>query len=947
MGALDELLSAWRTNPDAEATLALCSYLGVSGREELIREVGASATTWHQNDAQVMLATGRMYLDAGMLVEAQAALVAAGKANPQDGAPFRYLGEVLLRRGDAQRAERVLARAVQLGKNDSDTRLWRDRAVVYVALQKRVGQQAVANEVMRTLPPRPSILPPMAQPAAPAPGAWPSDEEPTAMRSPSSVPAPAAPAPTPARSAATAPPRAPLQPVPRKETLPPKGARPRSVPPPLPEVPAAKIPSVVPEALAGPRTGGVRPAVTPWSPPAAVMSPPTPLGSLGLDAPAAPGPEPAPAPASAPGSRPYAPSYGDDATTSMYDSLKPEPDVVLESLARVGVYEPGGGAPPAWERAAPQKSRGTWVFVLATVLLVGGGVGAYKYAMKVKRQRMELAAHLTDEVDRLLHDGRIDDLKATDEKLARIFDLDSRSQRAARLWLENRVLDELLLPGAAHGIDAAVYRTHVVGLPEKSAVFGRIASFLANGDLAGAAALLPRYDKTAGDDAFYQLVAGATLERAGDLRSIERYQAARDRDPELIPAQVLLARVVLLEAGPEKAKPILDKLQSEIGNRADMRALLALNWAVNPDRPQDLPKGLELSQADRDSLPDPLKSIPYIVDALKAISAGQRKAALDAIQKGIGLSEAPDVATRLGFLAIQAGDEHLARTAALRALQFAAVYPQARVLASRVALLGGRLDEATKAIEELDPKTPDVAIVHAVIAYETLDPSDLQSSVEALGDAVNSRPALAGLGSALKVIEGQDYPKPDELQSMSRSSVPWGELVAADAALDTGNLDLADKLVSAWPDTSNRPVFAVRVARLRRYQGKNDEALRASDQAMSQGNVTARDLIERVYDLLAAGDVKGAHDVVAKYSTLLGPMTAWLQVLVNAPKHRAEANVKAAQLDLPPDAAPVLLRVMVARALAAAKDKRAVAYARGFKRSERKNPDVVAALKAK
>src|SRR6185436_18730191 len=38
MGALDELLGAWRANPDAESTVALAAYLGVSGREELIRE---------------------------------------------------------------------------------------------------------------------------------------------------------------------------------------------------------------------------------------------------------------------------------------------------------------------------------------------------------------------------------------------------------------------------------------------------------------------------------------------------------------------------------------------------------------------------------------------------------------------------------------------------------------------------------------------------------------------------------------------------------------------------------------------------------------------------------------------------------------------------------------------------------------------------------------------
>src|SRR5262249_41121608 len=124
MSALDELLSSWRANPDAESTVALCSYLGVAAREDLIREVASSAETWHAEDPAVMLAVGRMYLDAGMLPESQAILVAAGRLNARDPVPFRYLGEVLLRRGDAVRSEKLLARSIQLGMTDANTRLW-------------------------------------------------------------------------------------------------------------------------------------------------------------------------------------------------------------------------------------------------------------------------------------------------------------------------------------------------------------------------------------------------------------------------------------------------------------------------------------------------------------------------------------------------------------------------------------------------------------------------------------------------------------------------------------------------------------------------------------------------------------------------------------------------------------------------------------------------------
>ena len=118
MQALDELVARWRKNPDPESTLALCAHLGTSHEAELIREVANAAEAWHRDNHTVMLSVGRMYLDAGLLAEAQAALVQAGKVEPNDPEAYRYLGEVLLRRGDAIRAEKTFARAIHMGDTD-------------------------------------------------------------------------------------------------------------------------------------------------------------------------------------------------------------------------------------------------------------------------------------------------------------------------------------------------------------------------------------------------------------------------------------------------------------------------------------------------------------------------------------------------------------------------------------------------------------------------------------------------------------------------------------------------------------------------------------------------------------------------------------------------------------------------------------------------------------
>jgi tetratricopeptide (TPR) repeat protein len=959
MGAFEQLLEAWRSNPDADSTVALCTYLSAAPREDLVREVGARSEQWHATDGEVMLAVGRMYLDAGLLAEAQGALVAAGKCNARDSRPFRHLGEVLLGRGDAARAEKVLSRAVQLGATDPETKLWHDRSVVYVALQKRVGTQAVAAEVARTLPKRAaaSAPPPAAAPVARPPASPWAEEQPT-VRKPAAKPAPGA--------------RPALQ-----------NARPRSVPPPLPPVPIAQpafgasprppsfsddddttlhdpnargmFPSGVgttTQRRAEPRApapsasfgrGAAAPALAPPPPPRPIAPPyaPAPSYSPPASAPAPPAPAPPPF---APRAIPRGPLEEPDEVVGFRaaDMANPSPQDVLVSLARVGIYEPGGGAPPAWEAALPQRTRGSWVLIVATILVLAVGGGGYAYARKVQHQRADLARRLGDEVETMLHSGEIAQLRASDDKLSKVFELDSRSSRAAKLWLENRVLGALMLPGESHGIDAAVFRARSVEVPEAEVAFGKIASYLAEGDLAGAAANLPRFDKDAGKDAFYQLTAGAVLERAGDLRAIERYEAARALDDKLVIADVLLARDVLLELGPEKAKPVIDELAKKTGETPTTRALHALSWAVDPARPKELPKDAQLSDEDKKALIAPLEPIPAVVEALQLIVGGMDKKAAGAIDSAIQLSDSPAMASQLGFLAIKAGDEKLARKAALRALQFSALYPQARVLASRVALLGGRLDEAKKAIEELDPRLHDVAVVRAVLAYETLDGSELNSALEALGDSLK-QPEFVGLAAAPGVALGSTLPPPADLEAMASPSIPWGEPVAMDAALDEGDLELAEKFVKAWGDGAKRPVYALRIARLYRYQEKYDEALTESARAL-EGTVTVTVVVERVFCLMAKNQTADARDLVAKYQAMLGPMSQWLRMYIDAKSGKAaDARAKASQLEPPPDQTPLVLRLVAARALAVTKDKRAKNYVAAMQKRLKKQPDLIKA----
>jgi len=1020
MSALDELLRHWRSNPDADATIALCSFLGTSAREELIREVATSAETWHSDDGNVMLAVGRMHLDAGFLAEAQTALVAAGKANGRDAKPFRYLGEVLLRRGDAVRAEKVLARALQFSPNDPEAGLWHDRSVVYSALQKRIGVEAVAAEVLRAMPKQNSIpVPSMPGPSHKAFG----NEAPTKPRSqnpfsnppaadalprfdsddalsvsdadlmeesspriaraslgrattlgmgppgpklPSSAPIKDAPAAranplisklsgagapaTPSRSAAPARTAAVVAARPVSKRADSAGKlSPAQVPENFDEVattitPAPFIAPSWPQAAPSARSPLPMPAMPP-APLQAHLTPapetPTRIALAVAETMAAPSfASPPPfEPAVVPQPRdPYV------ARTPMYaDAGLPEAGLVLEHLSRVGVYERGGGAPPAWENPKRQKTRGTWTISVAIVLIAAAGAGSYAYSNKIRAERAQHALALNAEVKKLLETAQVADLRKTDQKLNETFELDSRSQQAARLWLQNRVLYEILTAEEVRGIDSAVHRGKTVDLPEKDTAFGRIASFMAEGDLAGGAAILSRWDGASARDPYYQLAAGAVLERAGDLRAVERYDAARQLDPDFIPAQMLLARLLLLEFGSERAKPVMETLHKKLGDAPITRALSALAWVVDPERPETLPDDAKLEPGDADKLPAPLSGVPAMVEAVQAMRTGDLPKVSRAIDSAVASAMTPSLATGLGFLAIEAGDEQLARKAALRALQFAAVYPRARTLAARVALLGGRLDEAQKAIEELDPSAPDVAVVRGVVAYEALEPGDLEGALRSLGEAAHTRQAYTALAAGPGVITGSAFPSHEKLEAMATPATPWGELVAADAALDIGDSALASKILSRRQGDALRPVHYLRLARLYRYQNKPDEALKAAA-AAREGSTTSAVLIESLYCFLKKEDTAGARNLVAKHPTVLGPLTAWLGVLVDvANKQKAQAAARAAKLDLPPTETPLTLRILVARALVAAEDKRARPYVLALSKQVPKHPDVIEA----
>lgn len=927
MGALDELLSKWRDNPDSGTTLALCTYLGSSQREELIREVGSTAEAWHKEDPQVMLAVGRMYLDAGLLQEAQAALVVAGKLNQAEPGPYRYLGEVLLRRGDAARAEKVLARALQIGAAEADTRMWHDRAVVYVALQSRVGMRAVADEIDRSVPKRTSIPPPTMS-------AHEADRLAKNARRPEPVARPLPSVPPPPKLVASVPPAIPAPPR--------VHASYRAEAVSEEEVPTGRF--SVDEIAQREARGELSTVLMPDRQPPVGQPAAAPAARAVVPVRGEPSRGTGPAIPNVPKvARAAPPASAAPASGVFDDSPRPRAETVLAHLARVGVYEKGGGAPPAWVAPPRARPRGTWLFVVATVAAVGAGYGGFVYSRHARDQRMASARSIEADVKKRLHSATLADIKKTDDQLSRVFDLDSRSQVAAILWLQNRVLSALTLPAEPRGIESALARCKTLGIDEASTAFGKIASFLAEGDLAGAAAILPKWDEKAKGDAFYQLAAGAMLERAGEMRALARYQQAFELDPDLVLARAFHAELVTLELGVAAARPLVDDVTKRLGDAPVARALAGLLWAMDSGA-GELADTARVADADRQGLPTQLLAIPYVVEARVAARAGKTAEALAGLDKALRVAATPAIAASIGQVAIELGDEPLARQATLRALSYSALYPRARALAARVALLGAHLDEARKAIQELDAKSPEVAVVRAAAAYEALDLSELESASAAMGAPEGPARALAaGMG----IVMGRKIPAAGALEDMAQPSVPWGDLVAVDAALDSGNLELAQKVVARWGSRSSTPAYALRKARLLRYSGKVEEAVAASADALVAGGVTARVLVERFDCLVAKQDVSGARDLLGQYPAVLGPMTEFLKVQADVAGGKlARAKATLARLEPPPEDSPLMYELIAARALVAVGDRRAKPLVGTLFHSLPKHPELVELAKA-
>jgi hypothetical protein len=938
---IEALVQRWKQSPSPAATIALCEALRATPKAPLVQQVGEFATQRHATDVAVLVSVARMYMEAHRLADSQAVLVAAGKLAPRDGGIYRWLGEALLRRGDAERAEKVLERAIQLGARDPDAQLWLERARVFRPMQAKAGTRAVAAEVAHATaaPVRPPLdslsdtttavhMRPLRDPADSA-----GDEDETRA--------------------------GPLPPIPAAGTPPP-----RAMPPiPAPPVPAAPVPArfakdtaTAPHAFDAPGPSAMMraPEVSASGEIDLAVPQPVPTGpaipkrsGLPFEQPSMNGarPAPAPFPTFEPSLRPSQRAQG---------PLVPHPRDVLDALALSGVFEPptkGSIAAAAWSDAnrGPRRKGGP-TLIIGMILFLGASVGIYFFYRHKRAGEHVQAEAVLDTVDVQLHSGKPGEVPDLEKSLSQAFQLESRSPRGALAWTRERALVGLITSGADVAFEDAMARDKELGVPEEKYAFARVASFLFQGDTAGAAAVMPHWDGPAGIDPWYQMVAGATLERAGDAHARDRYATAAKLDPDMVIARVAQVRATAIDGNAQEGMTLAQALRKSMPDRAEPVALVALAWGRNPNR-ESIPVPPEVDEVSKRAaeLPAGLKFVPHAIAALRAFDKHNGDEARAEIQKGLAVAESPGAAVWLGTIALPLGDEALARKGALGALQLSAVYEPARALAARVALLGGRLDEALKATEDLEASSPDVAVVRAAAAYERVDADGVARALEALPPGGRKLPFLAALDLAPAALAGKLLLDPTKIMGMSDDDAAWSDLVAMDTALDGNDLTSAGKIATVWgKDAESNALHAVRLARLARYTGKLDAADTLSQTAMDHGTVTPRALWERVYVLVARNHANEVGPLLSHYPLVLGPLATWLSAYAVASGGNTEAaKGRTASVDPPPATAALEARVVAAAALGAMKDKhRGADYVREVLATGSQHPDLVAAALA-
>src|SRR5690606_37447275 len=140
----------------------------------------------------------------------------------------------------------------------------------------------------------------------------------------------------------------------------------------------------------------------------------------------------------------------------------------------------------------------------------------------------------------------------------------------------------------------------------------------------------------------------------------------------------------------------------------------------------------------------------------------------------------------------------------------------------------------------------DAVLIESVSAYENLQGAEAARLVASLPTDAAGAGLLGALALSDKVIAGAlrtKDPGPEQLAAEQRL---WGAVVAMDVALDTGRLDLAERLGRERGLDPKIPAHAARLMRLERYRERGAAALELAPALLEAQTPTPRAVAELV-----------------------------------------------------------------------------------------------------
>lgn len=443
------------------------------------------------------------------------------------------------------------------------------------------------------------------------------------------------------------------------------------------------------------------------------------------------------------------------------------------------------------------------------------------------------------------------------------------------------------------------------------------------------------------------LISGILLERVGKVElAAERYAAAGKAQADWQLPQVYATRLALLTQGIDAGKPRLEKVREAA--RVDPELALvsggldALGWVVDASRPRELPATAKVAQTEAQHLPPALAQVPSLVELVKAM-LDEDDELEQLLTQAIRSADGPALLVQLAGFAAATNHEELVDAAIDRVQHFAKGYTPAKALAARMQLSKGDFAAARQTAKAAGL---DVSGIDAVEAYENQDAKSLARALEAMPSAEKGKPEYGALVLAEGILSGRDYPSAGKLDGVMRSNGLWAELIAADAALDQGDLKRAQTIIEGWADDERTPLHQIRVARYERYKGRTRTAVDVSEKALEQATTSSRALNEYLWALMADDRLQDAIKLFsdALYKDMFKPYERWVDaLLIGKDKGWTAANVITSYLQPPTKKEALGLQLLALRAMCVGGDPRAGVWLKRMSKEIPENPDYLLA----